>query len=418
MASTARAGARGVACLAPLYPLLCYDITWNEGLMKPVRMRAPEGTIVNATRPAPVSIATVGAIQAVNNASLICLSKMLAASPKYAPEATAVWQGSHLCIHLFGRNHRGQDVIGSTTETFAGSGGGRWGADGIDLGGEIPNPISRMANVETNETLYPLRYLFRRRMLDSGGAGEFRGGTGGEYAMVPHDAPTGEVGFVISGKGVDFPMSHGLAGGYPGIPGRYEVCRGARPGGETATARSLPEIAGKHEVVSFGVYHVGREDVFYVRWNGGGGVGDPLARDPDAVARDVAEGVVSLAAARDLYGVILASAGAVDVEATRRRRSDMRAERTRTNMTAEVFPTAIRNSSSTCASCRRNDGPRTIGIRERLMATVGPAYTTGPKTMLAEMVCPECGALLDTQVTLQGRGPLLDGHTPEDNVHE
>jgi len=171
---------RGVNCtrwgawgglLAPLYPLLCHDITWNEGVLKPIRMVAPEGTIINATRPAPVSIATVGAIQAVNNASLICLSKMLAASPKYAGEATAVWQGSHLCIQLFGRNQRGQDVIGSTTETFAGSGGARWAADGIDLGGEIPNPISRMANVETNEAMYPIRYLFRRRLCDSGGAG-------------------------------------------------------------------------------------------------------------------------------------------------------------------------------------------------------------------------------------------------------
>src|SRR5262245_50399947 len=418
-AGTSPQADRGVNCtrwgawgglLAPLYPLLCYDITWNEGLMKPVSMHAPEGTIVNATRPAPVSIATVGAIQAVNNASLVCLSKMLASSPKYAREATAVWQGSHLCIHLFGRNHRGQDVIGSTTETFAGSGGGRWGADGIDLGGEIPNPISRMANVETNETLYPLRYLFRRRMCDSGGAGEFRGGTGGEYAMVPHDAPTGEVGFVISGKGVDFPMSHGLAGGYPGSPGRYEVCRGARPvGSETATARSLPEIAGTHDAVSFGVYHVGREDVFYVRWNGGGGVGDPLARDPDAVVRDVADGVVSPVAARDLYGVVVARDGNADAQATQDQRDTMRADRMRTNMTVEISAAAIGNSSRACP-CEVNNGTRTLGVRERLMSSVGPAYTTGPKTMLAEMICPQCGTLLDTQVTMQGTGALLDGH--------
>src|SRR5262249_48114520 len=154
----------------------CYDITWNEGVLKPVSMIAPEGTIVNAKRPGAVSIATVGAIQAVNNASLTCISKMLAASSEYSREATAVWQGSHLCIHLFATNQRGQSVIGSTTETFAGSGGARWDADGMDLGGEIPNPISRMANVETNEMLYPIRYLFRRRMRDSGGAGEFRGG--------------------------------------------------------------------------------------------------------------------------------------------------------------------------------------------------------------------------------------------------
>ena len=416
---------RGVNCtrwgawgglLAPLYPLLCYDITWNEGVLKPVRMLAPEGTIVNATRPAPVSIATVGAIQAVNNASLICLSKMLAASPKYAGEATAVWQGSHLCIHLFARNQRGQDVIGSTTETFAGSGGARWGADGIDMGGEIPNPISRMANVEANEAMYPIRYLFRRRMRDSGGAGEFRGGTGGEYAMVPHDAPSGEVGFVISGKGVDFPMSHGLAGGYPGIPGRYVVCRNARlTGEEIVTPLSLAEIAGEHEVVSFGVYRVGREDVFYVRWNGAGGVRDPLARDPEAVERDVAEGVVSAAAARELYGAVVSPDGSVDHAATERRRSEMRGDRNRTNVTIVATATGVCHPACKDRACPANGTgkQRRIGIRERLMSKIGPAYTTGPKTTLSEIICTECGALLDAQVTMQGVEPLFDGQEPE-----
>ena len=401
--------------LAPLYPLLCYDITWNEGVLRPVSMVAPEGTIVNATRPAPVSIATVGAIQAVNNASLICLSKMLAASPKYANEATAVWQGSHLCIHLFARNQRGQDVIGSTTETFAGSGGGRWSADGIDMGGEIPNPISRMANVEANEAMYPIRYLFRRRMRDSGGAGEFRGGTGGEYAMVPHDAPEGEVGFVVSGKGVDFPMSHGLAGGYPGIPGRYVVCRGARRGGDAAALPlALADIAGEHDVVSFGVFHVRDEDVFYVRWNGAGGVRDPLARDAGAVARDVAEGVVSTVAARELYGVVAAGDGSLDLDATQQRRSAMREERSRTNITAVA---ATMCSHPACKDrLGAGNAPAKelrIGIRERLMSTIGPTYTTGPDTTLSEMICQECGALLDAQVTMRGSEPLFDGGGPQ-----
>src|SRR5678815_3102298 len=57
---------------APLFPLLCYDITWNEGVIRPITMIAPEGTIVNCTRPAPVSVATVGAIQSL---SLIHISE-------------------------------------------------------------------------------------------------------------------------------------------------------------------------------------------------------------------------------------------------------------------------------------------------------------------------------------------------------
>jgi N-methylhydantoinase B len=70
--------------MAPVYPLLCYDITWNDGIVRAVDLVAPEGTVVNCTRPAPVSIATVGAIEAVNNVALACISKMLSASEKYA----------------------------------------------------------------------------------------------------------------------------------------------------------------------------------------------------------------------------------------------------------------------------------------------------------------------------------------------
>jgi N-methylhydantoinase B len=266
-----------------------------------------------------------------------------------------------------------------------------------------------MANVETNEAMYPIRYLFRRRMPDSGGAGEFRGGTGGEYAMVPHHAPTGEVGFVISGKGVDFPMSHGLAGGYPGSPGRYEICRGAQPAvGGTGSSYRLAEIGGTHEVVSFGVYHVHNEDVFYVRWNGGGGLGDPLQRDPQAVARDVAEGVVSPLAARALYGVNCAPSGEVDVDATRRQRDEMRADRMQTNVRAPA-----RMHCTVCCGASTSTNGGTVAVHERLMSEIVPSYTTGPLTTLSEIVCPQCGALLDAEVTMQGAGPLLNDQSPE-----
>ncbi len=389
--------------LAPLYPLLCYDITWNEGVTKPVRMVAPEGTIVNATRPAPCSIATVGAIAAVNDVSLICLSKMLAASPKYAQEATAVWQGSNLCVYLFGRNYRNQEVIGSTTDSFAGSGGGRWTADGIDLGGEIPNPISRMANVESNEAIYPIRYLFRRRMLDSGGPGEFRGGTGGEYAMTPHDSPTGGIGFVVSGKGVDFPMSHGLRGGFPGTPARYIVCRMAQDGEKVGPEipLSLQEIGGRQEVSSFGVYQVNREDVFYFNWNGAGGVRDPLDRDPEAICRDVAEGVISTQAARDLYGVIIATDGRIDGAGTATLREALRKNRC---SSADLIKVAGANSR-TCPRCRS----AAIAIRQRRLSDFHPAYTSGPFAVLAELICTDCGTLFDSEITKAGVLPLFDG---------
>ncbi|HVO15559.1 MAG TPA: hydantoinase B/oxoprolinase family protein [Alphaproteobacteria bacterium] len=316
---------------APLFPLLCYDITWNEGVIRPITMIAPEGTVVNCTRPAPVSVATVGAIQSVNNAACSTIGKMLAASEKYREEATAVWHANHFAIFMFGRNQKGGESIGILTETFAGSGGARSYADGVDVGGEIPNPISRMANVENLESTFPLRYLFRRRMIDSGGAGKFRGGAGMELALVPHDAPDGGLHYVVSCKGQQFAMSDGLAGGMPGGNNAYvwvhnnEVERSNR---SAAFALSLDEIPGEKEPISWGVFPLMGSDSLFVRWDGGGGYGDPLERDPEAVLADCRQGVVSREVARSVYGVVVDERlDAVEVEATEQRRRSLRSAR-------------------------------------------------------------------------------------------
>jgi N-methylhydantoinase B len=314
---------------APLFPLLCYDITWNEGVIRPVEMIAPEGSIVNCTRPAPVSVATVGAIQSVNNAACTTIGKMLAASEKYREEATAVWHANHFAIFKFGRNQKGGYSIGILTETFAGAGGARSFEDGVEIGGEIPNPISRMANVETIEAQFPIRYLFRRRAPDSGGPGAFRGGTGGEMAIVAHNAPDGGIDYVISGKGARHPMSEGLAGGWPGAPNSYVWVKAPDDGSNAPVdgAEGLDSIPGDKERVSWGVFPLRGRDALYVRWNGGGGYGDPIARDPERVRKDVIAGVVSRDSARRIYGVELDANGAVDVAATDACRTGIRRQR-------------------------------------------------------------------------------------------
>ncbi|MCL4188668.1 MAG: hydantoinase B/oxoprolinase family protein [Rhodobacteraceae bacterium] len=313
---------------APLFPLLCYDITWNEGVIRPIEMIAPEGSIVNCTRPAPVSVATVGAIQSVNNAACTTIGKMLAASDKYREEATAVWHANHFAIFKFGRNQRGGYSIGILTETFAGAGGARSFADGVEIGGEVPNPISRMANVEQVEGTFPIRYLFRRRARDSGGPGMFRGGTGGEMAIVPHKAPDGGIDYVISGKGARHPMSEGLAGGWPGAPNSYIWVHAPEDGGDAPVsgAEGIDSLPGRRERVSWGVFPLRGRDALYVRWNGGGGYGDPLARDPELVRADVVAGLVGTASARRIYGVEITD-GAVDAAATQALRTTIRQSR-------------------------------------------------------------------------------------------
>ena len=312
---------------APLFPLLCYDIVWNEGVIKPVTMIAPEGTIVNGTRPAPVSVATVGAIQSVNNAACSTIGKMLAASEKYAEEATAVWHANHFAIFMFGNNQRGRLAIGILTETFAGAGGARTFADGVDIGGEIPNPISRMANVETIEGAFPIRYLFRRRLKDSGGPGRYRGGVGGEMAIVAHDAPDGGIHYVVSGKGTKFPQSEGLSGGYPGGVNDYVWVHAPKEGHNAGRfAQGIELMPGEKQPVSWGVFPLMGDDALYVRWNGGGGIGDPLNREAKEVLDDLVTGIVSEKAATEVFGVVI-NGDAIDTAGTEAKRKALRKER-------------------------------------------------------------------------------------------
>ena len=94
--------------------------------------------------------------------------------------------------------------------------------DGVDVGGEIPNPISRMANVETIEAHFPdplhVPPKVARNLADPASIAAV---AGGEMAIVAHDAPDGGINYVFSGKGTKFPQSEGLAGGYPGAVNDY-----------------------------------------------------------------------------------------------------------------------------------------------------------------------------------------------------
>ena len=397
---------------APLFPLLCYDITWNEGVIRPIHMTAPEGSLVNCTRPAPVSVATVGAIQSVNNAACSTIGKLLAASKKYRREATAVWHANHFAIFKFGRNQHDREGIGILTETFAGAGGARTFADGVDVGGEVPNPISRMANVETVENMFPILYRYRRLRCDSGGAGYYRGGAGMDLAITPHDSPDGGIHYVVSGKGSAFPMSDGLAGGYPGAPNSYlwhKVLADA-PSHET-------------EPVDWGVFPLRGNDTLEVRWNGGGGVGDPLQRSPAAVSADVDAGIVSTVVAAEVYGVVIDKRGVVDTIATKARREQL--VKARVSDVTLGQPLKDRSVllecdnldeavSVSCGGC----GESLAGYGEAWKAKLDPiefpmseimsTYTTIDGVILRQYACPVCGALLDSETVYGDDPPLLD----------
>ncbi len=413
---------------APIFPLLAWDVTWNDGVTRPIQMVAPEGTLVNCIRPAPISIATVGTIQIVNNLSTLVLSKMMGASDKYKDRATAVWHGSHAHLETHGLTADGEFFVAPLTDTFGGAAGARSFKDGVDLGGEIPNVVSRWANVETQELNTPLMYLFRRPVPDSGGPGKYRGGICHEYAFTPYGTGENVMGVTLFGKGTRAPMSLGLFGGNPGCNVGYSTFYDGNVDELPVGLEALQ--GGTREDRQWGSVELEEGDVQYVRFMGGGGYGDPIDRDPDLVLSDVVRGLVSERAAHDIYGVALNSENdAVDEAKTAGLRLKIRRERLGREVAEEYLergqiPASGRRISeylqrtedgqTQCTWCGEAFGPVGEPWKEHAVQRRSPVSMAGPlrpgggEFFLVEAFCPTCGTVLDTDLAANDDPPLHD----------
>lgn len=414
------------AMFAPIFPLLAWDVTWNEGVTRPFSLVAPSGTLVNCERPAPVSIATVGTVQIVNNLSTVILGKILGAS-RHHRRATAVWHGSHAHVETHGENAEGSFFVSPLTDTFGGAAGARAFADGVDVGGEIPNVVSRWANAESQELNTPLVYLFRRLVPDSGGPGKYRGGVGHEFAFAPaSDGEPRQFGIVLVGKGTRAPMSLGLFGGHPGSQMIYATYRDTNLAAMPDRVEAIEPKAVERR--SWGEIELGPADIQYVRFMGGGGYGDPLEREPAAVLKDVQGGFVGAGAATEIYGVVLEpGAAAVDASATRDLRLELRSRRAGRRLDpaagkrAAVPATGMRigeylqragDGATQCTWCGHSLAPAGVDWKQHAVLHRSPLPADVPtrptEFVLIEACCPGCGTLLDTDLAHGDDPPLHD----------
>jgi N-methylhydantoinase B len=233
------------------------------------------------------------------------------------------------------------------------------------------------------------------------------------------------MGLVLFGKGTRAPMSLGLFGGYPGSNVAYSTFR---RGNVDELPRSLAETSGESREDRFwGAVELEPGDIQYVRFMGGGGYGDPLDRDPDAVLADVRLGLVSEAAARQIYGVVVQDG--VDDERTRARRLEIRSERLgrpvewSASMRAEVAASGMRLSEylqrlssgeTQCTFCATVVAPagaewKDHAVRRRSpLQVAGPFRYEGGEFVLAESFCPGCGTVLDVEIATGDDPPLHD----------
>src|SRR4051812_2680000 len=270
------------------------ELDVNEGVVPLIEMRFPEkGTLLTPIFPAPT------------NARTFVILRLLGVLAGVLAKATGgrmpADQETNRYTGVYGEDLEGRSYL--MREVLGGGSGGRYYADGEDTIHVVPD--SRNLPTEFTEARFPFLVESLGLAMDSGGPGEHRGGLGYEkHIRMLKDA------HFMSIADRSILACWGVRGGLAGKPFQVTIDPGGPAEREVdALADSEPVKAG---------------EVIRIRTTGGGGWGDPLARDPGLVVRDVRWCKVSVEAALRDYAVVLQGSGddlAFDVEATRAERA-------------------------------------------------------------------------------------------------
>jgi len=302
-------------CFGAILYSIAYDLPKNQGVITPMEVIAPKGTLVHVQFPGPISMSTTSSGFGVGFLASSVLMQMIETSERWRQEIVTPGASHRNCRHS-GVNQYGRytPFINMAHGALDGS-GARIDRDGVDSGGSYMS----CPNVEWMEMQYPLLYLFRRHAVDSAGAGKFRGGVGVESAHTLHDAPEGKIGGVAYGVASAENSGHGMAGGQAGASSVMLKMAGTKINqllAENQTGTDLTALGGEQKALPYCNFELADSDVLYMRVASGGGYGAPLERDPEKVRSDVVNLVVSREAARDVYGVALKPDLEIDWEAT------------------------------------------------------------------------------------------------------
>lgn len=433
-------GAFGVFLL-----FLCYDIPWSVGALRQIiDIVSEEGTLNNARSPAAVSMGSVMGTWVTQNVVSNVAAKMLMSSSAYRGEAQACWQPSLNGQVIAGADRRGDPFASILMDCCGGGAGARTFADGIDTGGFMQSMSASIPNVETTESRYPVLQVYRRQRCDSGGAGRYRGGVAVEYGLLPHKSP-GPITDVVFTSGASQPEGHGLSGGGPASLALNMVLRSSNvremyAAGEIPCSADEIQAEVREVLAAKDQTMLALDDCHICLQTGGGGYGDPLRRDPDAVERDVRRGLVSADAAQSIYGVVV-TGDALDVDATKRERERAVAQRLADSspvLPAQlVDPAPVADTGKAthlhpvadtleavhlggrdvvrCTVCATTLSPygqdykRGASMRELPISAMSPlnGHNTLEDIVLREYLCPTCGTSIALDVQRKAE-PVLD----------
>ena len=261
------------------------SIPKNSGAFRPIRVVSPPGRVTNVDYPAPLVAGNTETHPRLANITIGAMGTCV-------PERVMASESCTGTNFVFGGNHPDYDEYFACYDLMSGGWGGRYGHDGNDCVIAI-NGNCRFNPTEVFETRFPLRVENCEMVPDSGGPGRWRGGLGYRRTLLATSVAI--TGSQCSDRHEVKPWP--IFGGEPGGNGATLIRKA-----DSAEWKTVCELYGKISSSKFANITLEPGDRILLVTPGGGGYGNPTAREPGAVAEDVREGYVSAEAAAKFYG--------------------------------------------------------------------------------------------------------------------
>ena len=434
-------GWRGSQIVA-INQLLCWDQHFAPaGALRHIDFDPTLGTFTCARHPASVSTAPVQAMEISLYPTYNAMSKMIFSDPEMRRDIICIGGTSQWPATIF----RGIDQWGERygyilVDPIGGAIGAFSHADGISTGGQARTPICKMPNIEHTEQDFPVLFLYRKEVPDSGGAGKYRGGMSAESCFIPHNTESITQDTLSSGNAT--PTGTGMMGGYPGATNEYKYKRNSDIQSRIEAGQMVDDISELNgEDVTLQLRQVDFQqqpvDVYAVVCSAAGGFGDPLDRDTKLVQMDIEGNAVTVEAAREIYGVIVdPDTLEVNKDATYKLRADTRHHRlkgysgTPIRCDGEIVIHVTENLDLRsdagrevycCAKCQTEVGLLGSNYKEHCIRIDEPVTKSNvligePSRFIddtpefRQFSCPGCGTLIENEIAMRGEPVLMDIH--------
>ena len=268
-----------------------HEIPLNAGLMRPVEVVVPEGSILNCTFPAAIGLRTTLGVRGAD-------ARMGALAPALPEVVPAAGAGYVAPIVFAEPNLVAGGLKVTVVEPMVGGTGATADSDGVNARDVVDLSNLRNNPAEIVESIAAVKIRRYGLREDSAGAGKFRGGCGKvlEFEILSPNC-------IATARGMERHRfaPWGLLGGLCGAKGKVLL--------RAAGADAFEDI-GKIDSLA-----LSSGDVLQVYTPGGAGYGSPLERNIESIKKDLADGIISAAAAERDYGVVLNGEG-IDRRAT------------------------------------------------------------------------------------------------------